>query len=38
MVPDVGHEKWLAVEVFKYDPDPETIARQSIDYLRQFWP
>jgi sugar phosphate isomerase/epimerase len=34
----VGYDKWLSVEVFKYDPDPETIARKSIDYLRQFWP
>jgi sugar phosphate isomerase/epimerase len=37
-VRDVGYDKWLSVEVFKYDPDPETIARQSIDYLRRFWP
>ena len=35
---DIGYDKWLSVEVFKYDPDPETIARRSIDYLRQFWP
>jgi len=35
---DVGYDKWLSVEVFKYDPDPETIARKSIDYLHQFWP
>jgi len=37
-VKDVGWDKWLSVEVFKYDPDPETIARKSIDCLRQFWP
>ena len=37
-VKDVGWDKWLSVEVFKYDPDPETIAGKSIDYLRQFWP
>ncbi|OHB68088.1 MAG: hypothetical protein A2Y77_16405 [Planctomycetes bacterium RBG_13_62_9] len=37
-VRDIGYDKWLSVEVFKYDPDPETIARKSIDYLRQFWP
>ncbi len=36
-VKDVGYDKWLSVEVFKYDPDPETIARKSIDYLRKFW-
>ncbi len=37
-VRDIGYDKWLSVEVFKYDPDPETIARKSIDYLRTFWP
>jgi sugar phosphate isomerase/epimerase len=36
-IKDVGYDKWLSVEVFKYDPDPETIVRKSIDYLRQFW-
>jgi len=35
---DIGYDKWLSVEVFKYDPDPETIAKKSIDYLRRFWP
>ena len=35
---EVGWDKWLSVEVFKYDPDPETIARKSIEYLRRFWP
>lgn len=34
----IGWDKWLSVEVFKYDPDPETIAQKSIDYLRKFWP
>jgi sugar phosphate isomerase/epimerase len=34
----VGYDKWLSVEVFKYDPDPQTIAQKSIDYLRRFWP
>lgn len=37
-VGDVGYDRWLSVEVFKYDPDPETIAQRSIDYLRRFWP
>ena len=37
-VRQVGWDKWLSVEVFKYDPDPETIARKSIEYLRKFWP
>jgi sugar phosphate isomerase/epimerase len=36
-VRDLGYDKWLSVEVFKYDPDPETIAQRSIDYLRRFW-
>jgi sugar phosphate isomerase/epimerase len=35
---DVAYDKWLSVEVFKYDPDPETIARASIKYLCEFWP
>ena len=33
-VKDIGWDKWLSVEVFKFDPDPETIARKSIEYLR----
>jgi sugar phosphate isomerase/epimerase len=37
-VREVGYDKWLSVEVFKYDPDPETIAQKSIDYLRRFFP
>jgi sugar phosphate isomerase/epimerase len=37
-IKDVGWDKWLSVEVFKYDPDPETIARKSIEYLNRFWP
>ncbi len=36
-VHDIGYDKWLSVEVFKYDPDPETIAQKSVDYLRRFW-
>jgi sugar phosphate isomerase/epimerase len=34
---DIGWDKWLSVEVFKYDPDPETIARRSIDYLHSYF-
>lgn len=33
---EVGWDSWLSVEVFKYDPDPVTIARKSIEYLRSF--
>ena len=36
-IKDVGWDKWLSVEVFKYDPNPETIARKSIEYLRTFF-
>jgi len=35
---EIGWDQWLSVEVFKYDPDPETIAENSIEYLRSFWP
>jgi len=34
---DIRWDKWLSVEVFKYDPDPETIARKSIEYLRSYF-
>jgi len=34
---DIGWDKWLSVEVFKFDPSPEAIAYKSIQYLRSFW-
>ncbi len=37
-IDEVGWDRWLSVEVFKYDPDPETIAKKSIEYLHKFWP
>lgn len=32
---DVNYTDWVSVEVFDYSPDPDTIARESIRYMRE---
>lgn len=34
-IADVNYAGWVSVEVFDYKPDPDTIARESIRYMKE---
>ena len=35
-IDEIGWDRWLSVEVFRFDPGGEAIARRSIEYLKSF--
>ena len=33
---DINYDRYVSVEVFKFEPGPEAIATRSIEYMRRF--
>jgi sugar phosphate isomerase/epimerase len=32
---ETGYKGWVSVEPFKYDPNPDEVARKSIEYMQK---